>query len=195
MVPETTGRINRLANLWSRNERAARFAALAAGVGLVAVIWFFRNSFASLKVVGYPGVLFFSFLASSAMVLPLPGILSVCAVGALLNPIVVGVLGGIGETAGEITGYAVGYGGRGVFEKRRFFTRVNEWMERRGTLILFLFSVIPNPFFDVVGVAAGATGFSLTRFLGTVLVGKTIKSLAIAIGCAEGLRLLTSGAQ
>ena len=67
MLPEATGRISRLTTFWSRNERQLQAAALAGAVGLGVAIWLLRGTLASMKVVGYPGVLFFSFLGSSAM--------------------------------------------------------------------------------------------------------------------------------
>ena len=63
-------------------------------------------------------------------------------------------------------------------------------MARRGTLVLFLMAAIPNPLFDVVGVAAGATRFSMTRFFVTLMIAKTLKGLAVAYACWQGVKLL-----
>ena len=82
-----------------------------------------------------------------------------------------------------MSGYAIGYGGRTVVEKRAFYEKVRLWMERRGTLVILLVSVIPNPFFDVVGIAAGGLRYPLLRFLAIVLVGKTLKGLIVAHTC------------
>ena len=124
------------------------------------------------------------------MLLPVPGLLSICGVSIVLNPAVVGLLGGVGETAGELSGYAVGYGSQGVIARRRFYATVATWMQRRGTLVLFLASAIPNPLFDVVGIAAGATRFPLVRFLAIVWVGKSVKSLMVAYTCFYGIQFL-----
>ena len=190
MLPEATGRISRLTTFWSRNERQLQAAALAGAVGLGVAIWLLRGTLASMKVVGYPGVLFFSFLGSSAMLLPLPGLLTICGASLLLAPLAVGLVGAVGETLGELSGYAVGYGGQSFVENRRFYIRVRDWMETRGTLVLFIVSAIPNPVFDVVGIAAGATRYNLRRFLAVVFVGKTIKSVAVAEACFYGSKLV-----
>ena len=124
------------------------------------------------------------------MVLPVPALVSVCAVSLVANPVFVGLLGGLGEAVGELTGYAVGFGGRGVVERRGFYDKAEDWMARRGTLVLFLVSLIPNPIFDVVGIAAGATRFPLTRFFVTVWVGKSLKGVMVAYGCYYWLRML-----
>lgn len=171
-------------------ERMLRVVLLAVVVASVAAIWLLRDSINALKVVGYPGVFFFSFLGSFSMLLPVPGLLSVCGVGILLNPVAVGLVAGVAEALGETSGYAVGYSGRGVIERRAFYQRLSAWMRRRGSLILFLVSVIPNPVVDVVGITAGGLRFPLTRFLLVVWVGKSIKGMAVAYGCALGFQLL-----
>ena len=139
---------------------------------------------------GYLGVFLLSFLGSVAMVLPVPGLIALCAGGGLgLSPAILGVLAGTGETIGEISGYAVGYGGRGVVEGHwfhdlmesiirrkpllivlfviffplfpallvlyKFSDRLEQWMERRGAVVLFVVSIIPNPVFDLVGIEGG----------------------------------------
>ena len=38
----------------------------------------------------------------------------------------------------------------------RVSRRLVVWMRRRGWLLLFLMAFIPNPFFDLAGVTAGA---------------------------------------
>ena len=143
------------------------------------------------KTLGYPGVFFFSLLGSASVMLPLPGIVAVCGASGLdLNPAAVGLAAAVGETIGELSGYMVGFGGRGVVEQRRLYHLVNGLMRRRGALILFVMSTIPNPFFDVAGIAAGATRFPLSRFIIAVGLGKTIKSLAVAYSCFYGIKQL-----
>lgn len=187
--------IQTLAQHWmmlrSKHERYFQVAALAIVVGLAVTIWLLRNTLTNLHVVGYPGVLFFSFLGSAVMIVPLPGILSVCGASLILSPLTVGIVGAVGETLGEIGGYLVGYGGQTFIQKKKFYGKIREWMEQRGSIVLFLVSVIPNPFFDVVGVAAGATKFKFRRFLLIVFIGKVIKCILVAQGCVYGIRLVS----
>ncbi|MDA1349472.1 MAG: VTT domain-containing protein [Chloroflexi bacterium] len=169
---------------------------LATGLAVViavTVILLLRADFTDVeywKSLGYPGVLFLSFLGAVSMVLPVPGLIAMCGVSTVLNPFVLGLLHGLGEAAGETSGYAVGYGGSPVIEKRRFYRRAKRWMERRGTVALFAVSAIPNPFVDIVGIAAGGVKYPFKRFLVTVWVGKTIKGLLVAYSCHYGIDLL-----
>jgi len=47
--------------------------------------------------------------------------------------------------------------------------------------------VIPNPLFDVIGVAAGSIGYPIKRFVVIVFVAKSIKSVSVAYACVWGI--------
>ena len=191
MLAEAVGRVRRLAGSGSsRKEKWIRVLVLFIGLGLIVAIWLLSDTLSGLKLVGYPGVFLMSALGSATVLLPVPGLIFNCALATLLNPVVVGLLAGLGETVGELSGYAVGLGGRGMIERRSFYQTAERWMQRRGTIALFVVSAIPNPVFDVVGIAAGATRFPLPRFLATVLVGKIIKGLLVAYTCYYSLSRL-----
>ena len=156
-------------------------------VSLVFVIWMFVGGLSNSdwwKALGYPGVFFLSLLASGGMVFPIPSLAATCgAAGLDLNLIIVGVLAGLGETLGELVGYSIGFGGQSVVQRRRIYKRARTWMIRWGIGVLLILSVIPNPIFDFVGIAAGALRYPMKRFLITVWVGKTLKGLIIAHVC------------
>ena len=59
--------------------------------------------------------------------------------------------------------------------------------DRNGFLPLFVLAAIPNPFFDLVGIAAGSLGYSIKRFLLFVLAGETVKFVAIVYACRIGV--------
>ena len=156
-------------------------------VSVVFVIWMFVGGLSNSdwwKTLGYPGVFFLSLLASGGMVFPIPSLAATCgAAGLGLNLIVVGILAGIGETLGELVGYSIGFGGQSVVQRRRIYKRARAWMVRWGIGVLLLLSIIPNPIFDFVGIAAGALRYPMKRFLIIVWVGKTLKGLIIAHTC------------
>ena len=156
-------------------------------VSLVFVIWMFVGGLSNSdwwKALGYPGVFFLSLLASGGMVFPIPSLAATCgAAGLDLNLIIVGVLAGLGETLGDLVGYSIGFGGQSVVQRRRIYKRARTWMIRWGIGVLLILSIIPNPIFDFVGIAAGALRYPMKRFLVTVWVGKTLKGLIIAHVC------------
>ena len=156
-------------------------------VSVVFVIWMLVGGLSNSdwwKTLGYPGVFFLSLLASGGMVFPIPSLAATCgAAGLDLNLIVVGILAGVGETLGELVGYSIGFGGQSVVQRRRIYKRAKAWMVRWGIGVLLLLSIIPNPIFDFVGIAAGALRYPLKRFLIIVWAGKTLKGIIIAYTC------------
>jgi membrane protein YqaA with SNARE-associated domain len=130
---------------------------------------------------GYPGVFVVSLLGNATLLLPAPSITVVFAMGHALNPVIVGLVAGIGEALGELTGYMAGYGGRAVIKDREMYKRLEERMSSKGGPTIFILSVIPNPFFDLAGIAAGAWRFPIQKFLFYCWAGKTIKSLLVAL--------------
>ena len=156
-------------------------------VSLVFAIWMLVGGLSNSdwwKALGYPGVFFLSLLASGGMVFPIPSLAATCgAAGLDLNLVIVGVLAGLGETLGELVGYSIGFGGQSVVQRRRIYKRARTWMIRWGIGVLLILSIIPNPIFDFVGIAAGALRYPMKRFLITVWVGKTLKGLIIAHVC------------
>lgn len=177
-------------------EHYLRWLALVAVVLIIAMVFVLRNRLRALETVAYPAIFLFSLFASASVVVPVPGILSVCSGGALLNPLFVGLVAGAAEGLGEITGYLAGFSGRGVLRKSRAYQRVQPWMRRRGWIVVIVFSAVPNPLFDIVGLAAGAAHIPVGQFLAAAWAGKTVKSVAVAYGCAFGydfFRLLSEG--
>jgi len=58
---------------------------------------------------------------------------------------------------------------------------VRDLIARRGFLTLFVLSAIPNPLFDLAGVAAGMARYPVLAFLFPCWLGKTLKSLIVAL--------------
>ena len=145
----------------------------------------FRNSLAELAHIGYPGIFFVSLLSSATIVLPAPSLLLVIAMGSAFPPLLVGLAAGAGEALGELTGYAAGFGGRVLIENEEIYSRLVAWMQRRGGITIFVLSVIPNPVFDLAGIAAGSLRYPLWRFLLFCWMGKTIKTTLFALGGSQ----------
>ncbi len=158
-----------------------RLLALLLAVTVATVLFLFRQRIVEYAGVGYFGVFVVTLLASATVVLPVPGLATVFGAGAVFNPILVGVMAGLGDAIGELTGYLAGYAGQEVIENQAMYIRFEEWMRRHGALTIILLSAIPNPLFDLAGIAAGALRFSVTRFFLSCLLGKSIKDIMVAL--------------
>lgn len=169
---------------------AFRLFILAAVVALSVAIFAFRDRFAELAAVGYGGIFAVSLLSNATIILPAPSLALVFAMGSALPPLLVGLAAGIGEALGELTGYAAGFGGRAVVEEQEIYRRLRGWMQRRGGITIFVLSVIPNPLFDLAGIAAGTLHYPLWRFLVVCWTGKTIKTTLVALAGAWSLNII-----
>ena len=143
-----------------------------------------------LQNVGYAGVLAVNVIGSASVIVPVPGLAVVCgaSVGDVgLNPVLLGLAGGFGSTVGEMSGYLAGYGGNTLIQRSKHYERFRQLVIKNGGMALFVLSVIPNPVFDIAGIAAGSLGYPLKRFLLYVLAGKVIKFVVVAYACRQGI--------
>ena len=163
---------------------------LALSVAIVIVAFLLSDRIPGVESLGYPAVFLISLFGNATLIVPVPAFAVVCTGGTILIPLLVGILGGTGQALGEMTGYIAGYGGQGFFQKGRYYERINSWVERRGWVAIVLLGLIPNPLFDFAGLAAGALRMPAWKFLTAATVGKTIRSVIIAYGCAYGIDLL-----
>lgn len=172
---------------WRSRENLLRLGAFLVAAVVVATAAFL-HSHLSFSHLGYTGIAISALLASGGLVLPIPALAVACTASVFLVPALVAVIAGTAETVGELSGYFLGYSGRGIITRWKLYQRLEGWMRQRGWLVLFLMAAIPNPLFDVAGVAAGALRYPVWGFLGVVLVGKLIKFIAIVYGCVYGIQ-------
>lgn len=176
---------------WRRPENLVRLGILALVVASVVTALVLRDNFGANEL-GYGAVALSSLVASAGLIIPVPALATVCATAIFLNPLFVGLIAGTAETAGELSGYYLGYTGHDMLAKNRMYQRLESWMRRRGWLLLFAVSLIPNPVFDVVGIVAGALRYPIWGFLAVVCFGKVLKFLVFAYACTAGADWLTS---
>ena len=128
---------------------------------------------------GYLGVFFVQVMNSATIILPAPGHAYTFAISHALNPLIIGVVGGIGASVGELTGYLLGSTGRHVLTGGRWYGRFESVANRWAGPALFTIAALPLPF-DIAGVWAGAARYPVWKFLSLVTAGKVIKVTMIA---------------
>ena len=141
-----------------------------------------------------PALFAVSVISSATLFLPVPGLAITTLVGSLLNPVTVGIVAGIGQTLGEMTGYLAGYSGQGLVSRSKTYDRVEGWMKRNefiGELVVLVLALIPNPLFDAAGMAAGALRFPVWKYLLAAGIGKVIKNIIFAYGGSLGIGWLS----
>ncbi|MBN1267681.1 MAG: VTT domain-containing protein [Anaerolineales bacterium] len=167
-----------------------RILSLFLVIGITVYIFLLGDEAEKLKSYSYPGIFVLSILANATIILPAPGIAITFAMGAVFNPIGVALAAGAGATIGELTGYLAGFSGQGIIEDNQTYQRLEGWTKKHGGIAIFLLALIPNPLFDFAGVAAGALGMPVYKFLLWVLAGKILKMLAFSLAGAGSIQWL-----
>ena len=159
-----------------------RVLALFAVVGITLFFYSMRDRVEEFQQWGYPGVFLIALLANATVLLPAPGVAVIYAMGALLgNPFGVGLAAGLGGTIGELSGYLAGFSGQAIVERMDVYNRVKPWVDRYGGWAILVLSAIPNPFFDIAGIAAGIAKMPLQTFILFAGIGQLIKMTVFAL--------------
>lgn len=160
-----------------------RVLALMGVVGLIVVLFIFRDQVKKLEEFGYLGIFLLSIAANATIILPLPGVAITTAMGAIFNPVGVAVAAGLGASVGELSGYLAGFSGQGVIERSERYIQLTTWMKAHQNLAygaVLLLAFIPNPFFDLAGLASGALRLPIWKFMIACAAGKILKMLLFA---------------
>lgn len=159
---------------------------LLAIIGVSAVLFIFRDIVRDFEEFGYLGAFLISLVGNATVIFPMPGLLLVVALGAVLNPWLVALAGGVGGALGELSGYAVGLSGRGFARNNKWVLRAEGWMKRWGMTTIFAFALLPFLPFDVAGLIAGASRYPLWKFLIAATLGKTLLYLLMVFAASWG---------
>ena len=188
--------LSSLADRFRRTPLRWRLTVLLLVVAVVSAIFlipepeFSRDYF---ERVGYPGVFLVTLIANASIILPTPGFLAIIAAGAVLNPLLVAVIGAAGMTMGELSGYLVGRAGSTLTTGKspqqqqrwpRWTTLSQRLVGRWGTLGIVVLAATPNPLFDLAGIAAGGIKMGGVRFLLATFAGRLIRTSLLAYASA-----------
>jgi len=157
-----------------------RILALLAVIAITVYVYSIRDHVKEFANYGYPGIFLIALMANATVFLPAPGVAVVFAMGNIFHPLGVALAAGTGGALGELSGYLAGFSGQAVIENTNVYERIHPWVVKYGGWTILVLSAIPNPFFDIAGVAAGITKMSLQRFLLFCWIGQLIKMAAFA---------------
>ena len=166
---------------------AVRILAFIVAVAITIFIFSIRDQIKALSGYGYASVFLLSMLSNATIIFPAPSVALSFAFGAVLNPVGVAIAAGIGAAIGELTGYLIGFSGQGIVDDIKFYNQVEAWTEKHGGPLILLLAFIPNPLFDLTGVAAGALKMPVSTFLIWSGIGKTLKMLVFALAGAASI--------
>jgi uncharacterized membrane protein YdjX (TVP38/TMEM64 family) len=163
----------------------------------VAII-IFKDWVQELRQYGYLGAFFISILGGATIIVPVPMLAVVFALGGAMNGLwqvaMVGFSAALGEYVGALTIYMTGHGAGKALNTSKYghvqkaYERMLFLMEKRGPIVLFIVASVVNPFFYPAALAAGALRFGLKKYTLIVLAGKIIKCMTIVYAGYYGLK-------
>ncbi|HNK63516.1 MAG TPA: VTT domain-containing protein [Anaerolineales bacterium] len=153
----------------------------------MAYVYSIRDHVQDFAAYGYPGIFLIALLANATVFLPAPGVAVVFAMGSIFNPIGVALAAGTGGAIGELSGYLAGFSGQAVVENTRAYEKISPWIQQYGGWAILVLSAIPNPFFDLAGIAAGMSRMRFWRFLIFCWAGQIIKMALFAFAGAYSI--------
>jgi len=178
---------------WSKFQiNALRILALLAVIGLTVYIYIIRDHVKEFAAFGYPGIFIIALLANATILVPAPGVAVIYAMGAIFNPFGVGLAAGTGGAIGELSGYLAGFSGQAVIERTDVYDRIKPWVKKYGGWAILVLSAIPNPFFDVAGIAAGMAKMPVRTFLFFIWIGQLIKMTMFALAGKYSIQLISN---
>lgn len=168
-----------------------RILAIVAVIAITLYTYSLRERIEEFQALGYPGIFLVALIANATILLPAPGAALVAAVGAIFNPIGVGIAAGTGGALGELSGYLAGFSGQAVIERTDVYAKTKPWVDRYGGWAILVLAAIPNPLFDVAGIAAGIAKMRFWTFLFFVWIGQLIKMTLFAYAGRYSIDLLS----
>ena len=198
---DKAGKWVKLGRILKRWEYWLGIAGLALTIAVFSFVIRYVDNIQALGGYGYIGAFLIGVFGGATYIAPVPMLPAVFILGTVmrpsfapsLGPLFVGAAVGLGETIGALTIYMTGYGGGVAITStkqtklRVIYSRILKWTKRRGALVLFIFSAVVNPFFYPIALTAGATHYSLKRYILICIIGKTIKGMTVAYAGYWGL--------
>jgi membrane protein YqaA with SNARE-associated domain len=159
---------------------------------------------------GYLGLFLISIFAGSPIPIPSPSMILTFTLGSILNPVLVGLVSGLGNGIGNALIFWTGRGGFLFFKNINLSTpsdenhpsrigrilrklrmpRMAEFARRRALWAVFILSIYPNPILTPIILGMGAARFHFWRFFLACTAGKIVQSMLLSYLGYFGLRSL-----
>lgn len=163
-----------------------------------------------LQSYGYAGLFLVALIAGSPLPVPSFCAALVLTLGAVLNPVLVGLTAGLGFSIGRMLVYLMARGGSNLLEVSKISDllqqnyaklgngilhklKINEFLEymkRHATFAVFLMALIPNPFLLPAIIALGLKRASPLKVFLACWAGKGLLYIGMAFVGYFGLHLL-----
>ncbi len=181
----------------------------AAIAGFVFLLKHYEN-IDKLQPHSYYGIFFVSFLATAPVPIFVPSSILIFMLGALLNPLLIGIMGGLGSTTGNFFTYYTGHAGTkfltsfinvvtpenqstGIIRRIADRVKASRWYrlaQQRRFLALFIVACLPTPLLTPMVLSLGASRTTMWKVMLVSWAGQTILAIVLAYLGRLGLRAI-----
>lgn len=155
---------------------------LSTAISLAAFL--FRDYFKDTLSLGLLGILIINFFSSATFFISGPAFLTVIAGGSVYPPLLVALVASLGTALGDTVSFFFGLSTRHIvqkkFEDKLWFRVIEDIFKVYSTPIIFLTSLIPNPFFDGVALLVGFFKYDIKKYFIIVLLGRFLRFILLA---------------
>jgi membrane protein YqaA with SNARE-associated domain len=157
---------------------------------------------------GLLGLFLISLFAGSPIPIPTPSMILTFTLGSILNPALVALVSGFGNSVGQALVYWTGRGGLVFFKNLGFswkidenshswfgkvvrklsMPRIRELARRRVLWAVFILGMYPNPVLMPIIMGMGAARYSFWKFYVVCWAGKTVEATVLSYLGYFGLR-------
>jgi len=147
------------------------------GQWLADTIFWFYDSFGALGI--YIGVFIISIFGNLTIIFPVPYIIALIVISAVIgfpgvNPVLLGIIGGLGASIGEISAWLIGRGSQNIIRNSEHIARMKTYVDKGwAPLLIFIFAATPLPD-DAFLIVLGMASYSIIKTLVYCFIGKFI---------------------
>ncbi len=138
------------------------------------IVWFYEQ-FGDIGI--YMGVFLISIFGNFTIIFPVPYVIALIVISAVIpgvNPLALGLAGGIGASIGEVSAWLIGRGSQKIIENSESIERMKSYVEMGwAPVIIFIFAATPLPD-DAFLIVLGLVQYSLVKTLIFTFIGKFV---------------------
>ena len=175
-------------------------ALIGVTIGVCVLLIRYWKYLSQFQVLVYLGLFFTAILAGSPIPIPTPCMALTFTLGSQFQPVVIGLIAGLGAAIGSMLVYFTARTGRrflpslnisdptnkiysgwlGKFLQKIKLPRIVEFVNRRGLVGVFLFSIFPNPLLMPLLITMGINRLRAWKVAIACLLGHSVMFLALA---------------
>lgn len=145
------------------------------GQWLANTVYWFYEEFGDFGI--YLGVFLISIFGNFTIIFPVPYTIALIVISAVIpgvNPILLGIVGGLGASIGEVSAWLIGRGSKEIIGDSESIKRMKGYVEKGwAPLLIFIFAATPLPD-DAFLIVLGIAQYSIIKALIYCFIGKFV---------------------